>query len=162
MKFDISNDFSIYENLRKCATFNEDNEILYIQLISSKVIVDKTDGDLNNLKEINNEFGYQEGDIVIKAAANILINNQLKNTDIMRTDGNEFMIYMVGYNKDQVVLYERKLYKLLEDLPHEKGATLGYSMILNDAKLIEDAINDAVVDVKKNKESKGKSNDKKI
>lgn len=110
--------------------------------------------DLNDLKEINNEFGYLEGDLVIKAAANILINNQLKNTDIMRTDGNEFMIYMVGYNKDQVVLYERKLYKLLGDLPHEKGATLGYSMILNDAKLVEDAINDAVVSIKENKEGK--------
>ena len=32
--------------------------------------------DLNDLKDINNELGYQEGDIVIKAAANILINNQ--------------------------------------------------------------------------------------
>lgn len=117
--------------------------------------------DLNSLKDINNELGYQEGDIVIKSAANILINNQLKNTDIMRTDGNEFMIYMVGYNEEQVVLYMRKLYKLMKDLPHEKGATLGYSMILNDAKLVEDAINDAVVDIKKTKESKGKSNDKK-
>ena len=67
--------------------------------------------DLNDLKDINNELGYQEGDIVIKAAANILINNQLKNTDIIRTDGNEFMIYMVGYNEEQVVLYMRKLYK---------------------------------------------------
>lgn len=112
--------------------------------------------DLNDLKDINNELGYQEGDIVIKAAANILINNQLKNTDIIRTDGNEFMIYMVGYNEDQVVLYMRKLYKLMKDLPHEKGATLGYSMILNDIKLIEDAINDAVLDIKKNKEGKSK------
>ena len=112
--------------------------------------------DLNDLKDINNELGYQEGDIVIKAAANILINNQLKNTDIIRTDGNEFMIYMVGYNEDQVVLYMRKLYKLMKELPHEKGATLGYSMILNDIKLIEDAINDAVLDIKKNKEGKSK------
>jgi len=112
--------------------------------------------DLNDLKDINNELGYQEGDIVIKAAANILINNQLKNTDIIRTDGNEFMIYMVGYNEEQVVLYMRKLYKLMKDLPHEKGATLGYSMILNDIKLIEDAINDAVLDIKKNKEGKSK------
>lgn len=112
--------------------------------------------DLNDLKDINNELGYQEGDTVIKSAANILINNQLKNTDIMRTDGNEFMIYMVGYNEDQVVLYMRKLYKLMKDLPHEKGATLGYSMILNDIKLIEDAINDAVLDIKKNKEGKSK------
>lgn len=112
--------------------------------------------DLNDLKDINNELGYQEGDVVIKAAANILINNQLKNTDIIRTDGNEFMIYMVGYNEDQVVLYMRKLYKLMKELPHEKGATLGYSMILNDIKLIEDAINDAVLDIKKNKEGKSK------
>ena len=112
--------------------------------------------DLNDLKDINNELGYQEGDVVIKAAANILITNQLKNTDIIRTDGNEFMIYMVGYNEEQVVLYMRKLYKLMKDLPHEKGATLGYSMILNDIKLIEDAINDAVLDIKKNKEGKSK------
>jgi len=112
--------------------------------------------DLNDLKTINNECGYQEGDSVIKAAANILINNQLKNTDIIRTDGNEFMIYLVGYNEDQVVLYMRKIYKLMKELPHEKGATLGYSMILNDIKLIEDAINDAVLDIKKTKENKGK------
>lgn len=112
--------------------------------------------DLNDLKQVNNEFGYQEGDAVIKAAANILINNQLKNTDILRTDGNEFIIYMVGYPEEQVVLYMRKLYKLMKELPHEKGATLGYSMILNDIKLIEDAINDAVLDIKKSKENKGK------
>ena len=112
--------------------------------------------DLNDLKQVNNEFGYQEGDTVIKAAANILINNQLKNTDILRTDGNEFIIYMVGYPEEQVVLYMRKLYKLMKELPHEKGATLGYSMILNDIKLIEDAINDEVLDIKKSKENKGK------
>jgi len=32
ISFDISNDFSIYENLRKCETNIENNEILYIQL----------------------------------------------------------------------------------------------------------------------------------
>ena len=126
-----------------------DNNKVYPQSI---IIVD-----LNDLKEINNELGYQEGDEVIKAAANILINNQLKNTDIIRTDGNEFMIYMVGYNEDQVVLYMRKLYKLMKDLPHEKGASLGYSMILDDIKLIEDAINDAVLEIKENKSSKEKN-----
>ena len=56
-----------------------------------------------------------------------------------------------------MVLYVRKLYKLLKELPHEKGATLGYSMITNDIKLIEDAINDAVVDIKNSKENKGKT-----
>lgn len=125
-----------------------DNNKVYPQSI---IVVD-----LNDLKAINNEFGYAEGDYVIKSASNILINNQLKNTDIMRTDGNEFMIYLVGYNEDQVVLYMRKLYKLMKELPHEKGATLGYSMILDDIKLIDDAINEAVLDVKKAKDNKEK------
>jgi diguanylate cyclase (GGDEF)-like protein len=108
--------------------------------------------DLNGLKGINNEHSYKEGDRVIKSAANILINNQLKNTDIMRTDGNEFMIYAVGYNEEQITLYVRKLYKLMKELPYEKGASLGKSMILDDIKLIEDAINEAVLEAKNNKE----------
>jgi len=108
--------------------------------------------DLNGLKGINNEHSYKEGDRVIKSAANILINNQLKNTDIMRTDGNEFMIYAVGYNDEQITLYVRKLYKLMKELPYEKGAALGKSMILDDIKLIEDAINEAVLEAKNNKE----------
>lgn len=108
--------------------------------------------DLNGLKGINNEHSYKEGDRVIKSAANILISNQLKNTDIMRTDGNEFMIYAVGYNEEQITLYVRKLYKLLKELPYEKGASLGKSMILDDIKLIEDAINEAVLEAKNNRE----------
>lgn len=108
--------------------------------------------DLNGIKVINNEYGYKEGDKVIKAAANILINNQLKNTDIIRTDGNEFMIYAVGYPEDQITLYVRKIYKLMKELPYEKGASLGKSMIVDDMKLIEDAINEAVLEAKNNRE----------
>ena len=46
---------------------------------------------MNNscIKDINNELGYQEGDIVIKAAANILINNQLKNFNYKPLDDDE-------------------------------------------------------------------------
>ena len=54
--------------------------------------------DLNNIKYINDNYGHAEGDEVIKKAASILINNQEENTDIVRTDGNEFLIYMVGYD----------------------------------------------------------------
>ena len=44
----------------------------------------------------------------------------------------------------------------MKDLPYEKGATLGYSMITDDIKLIDDAINEAVLDIKKAKENKRK------
>ena len=43
--------------------------------------------DLNNIKDINDSRGHEEGDMVIKKAASILIVNQEPNTDIIRTDG---------------------------------------------------------------------------
>ena len=57
--------------------------------------------DLNNVKFLNDTYGHDEGDKQIKAAANVLIKTQLDNTEIMRTDGNEFMIYMVGYSENK-------------------------------------------------------------
>lgn len=109
---------------------------------------------INNLKDINDAYGYEGGDQLIKTAANILINNQMEKTDIMRTDGNEFVIYMVGYDESAVLAYVRKLYRLLKDLPYEYGASLGYSMIEDDIKTIEDAINEAILDMVTNRETK--------
>lgn len=109
---------------------------------------------VNNLKDINDAYGYEGGDQLIKTAANILINNQMEKTDIMRTDGNEFVIYMVGYDESAVLAYVRKLYRLLKDLPYEYGASLGYSMIEDDIKTIEDAINEAILDMVTNRETK--------
>lgn len=108
--------------------------------------------DLDNLQSINDTQGYEAGDEQIKAAANILIKTQLDNSDIIRTDGNEFLIYLVGYEEKQIVSYIRKLYKEFKNLPYEHGATIGYSMILDDIKTIEDAVNEAVDDMKEKKE----------
>jgi diguanylate cyclase (GGDEF)-like protein len=108
--------------------------------------------DLNQVQTINDTLGYEQGDAQIKAAANVLIKTQLDNTDIMRTDGNEYLIYMVGYQEKQVVSYIRKLYKEFKNLPYEHGAAIGYSMITNDIKTIEDAINESVDDMRNKKE----------
>ena len=121
-----------------------DDNVIYPQAI---VIID-----LNNIKYINDNYGHVEGDEVIKAAANILINNQVENTDIVRTDGNEFLIYMVGYDEKKVIEYTRKISKELKELPHEFGATLGYSMILDDIKTIDDAINEATLSMRQAKD----------
>lgn len=114
--------------------------------------------DLNNLQYINDTMGYEKGDEQIKAAANILVKSQLDNSDIVRTDGNEFMIYMVGYSQKQMVSYIHKLNKEFKKLPYEQGAAIGYSMIEDAIKSVEDAINEAVEDVKKQKESKKEEN----
>lgn len=108
--------------------------------------------DLNQVQQINDTLGYEQGDAQIKAAANVLIKTQLDNTDIMRTDGNEYLIYLVGYQEKQVVSYIRKLYKEFKSLPYEHGAAIGYSMITNDMKTIEDAINESVEDMRAKKE----------
>ncbi len=108
--------------------------------------------DLNNIKDINDNHGHEEGDMVIKKAASILIVSQEANTDIVRTDGNEFLIYMVGYDEKDVVAYTRKIYKELKELPYGYGASVGYSMIMDDVKTVDDAINEATIDMRKKKE----------
>ena len=104
--------------------------------------------DLNNIAYINDNYGHAEGDKVIKEAANILITSQISNTEIIRTNGNEFLIYMVGYDEKQIVSYIRKLNKEFKDLSHSFGAAIGYSIITDEIKTIDDAINEATFDMK--------------
>lgn len=108
--------------------------------------------DLNNIAYINDNYGHGEGDKVIKEAANILIKNQIENSDIIRTNGNEFLIYLVGYDEKQVVSYIRKLNKEFKELAHGFGAALGYSMVTDAIKTIDDAVNEATLDMRNNKE----------
>lgn len=120
------------------------NNTIYPQTI---VVVD-----LNKIQEINDLYGYNEGDKQIKAMANILVKTQLDNSEILRTDGNEFVMYLVGYSQKQVSNYIFKLNKEIKKLPYEFGAEFGYSMIEDKIKTIEDALNEAVEDMKKNKD----------
>ena len=108
--------------------------------------------DVNKIGHINDVYGHSEGDMVLKKAANVLINNQLEQSDIVRTNGDEFLIYLIGYEENKVIAYMRKLNKEFKSLPYNFGATLGYSMITDDVKTIDDAINEAVLEVKTNKE----------
>ncbi len=108
--------------------------------------------DLNNVAYINDNYGHAEGDLVINQAANVLIVNQVEHSEIIRTNGNEFLIYLVGYDEKQVITYMRKLAKELKEIKHGFGAALGYSMISDDIKTIDDAINEATIDMRNNKE----------
>ena len=121
-----------------------DNSEVYPQTI---IVVD-----LNNVAYINDNYGHQEGDNLIKEAANILIKSQISNTEIIRTNGNEFLIYMVGYDEKQVIAYIRKLNKEFKELAHGFGAAIGYSTINDAIKTIDDAVNEATLDMRNNKE----------
>ena len=109
--------------------------------------------DLNNTKYINDNYGRDKGDLLITRASSILINTQLENSEIIRSDGNEFLIYMIGYNENQVDIYTKKLSKSLNELPYGFGAAIGYSMITDNIKTIDDAINEATLAMESDKES---------
>ncbi len=108
--------------------------------------------DINRVKELNDTYGHEEGDRQIQAVANILIKTQIDNSEIMRTDGNEFLVYVVGYSEKQIISYMKKLVKEFKRLPHDYGVAMGFSIIEDDTKLIEDAFNEASIQMRENKE----------
>ena len=108
--------------------------------------------DLNNIAYINDNFGHKEGDKVIALGAGILINNQLTDSEIVRTNGNEFLIFTIGHDEKAIISYIRKLNKEFKELSHGFGAAIGYSMINDQIKTIDDAINEATIDMRNNKE----------
>lgn len=108
--------------------------------------------DLNNVKYVNDNYGHEAGDQLIVSAASILVNTQLENSEIIRTDGNEFLLYLVGYSEKQIDTYCKKLTKEMKELPHGFGAAIGYSMIVDDIKTIDDAINEATLEMRTVKE----------
>ena len=108
--------------------------------------------DLNNIKYVNDNYGHVQGDQLIKDAASTLISTQLENSEIIRSDGNEFLIYLVGYSEQQIATYSKKLAKEFKSLSYGFGAAIGYSMILDEIKTIDDAINEATIEMRKDKE----------
>ncbi len=108
--------------------------------------------DLNNVAYINDNYGHAEGDNVIKEAANTLIMNQEENSDIIRTSGNEFLIYMVGFDEKAIASYAKKLQKEFQSLSHGFGAAVGYSVIEDGIKTVDDAINEATIDMRNKKD----------
>ena len=108
--------------------------------------------DLNNIKYVNDNYGHEQGDKLIVGAASILVNTQLENSEIIRSDGNEFLVYLVGYSEQQISTYTKKLAKEFKNLHYGFGAAIGYSMIMDEIKTIDDAINEATLEMRKDKE----------
>ena len=109
--------------------------------------------DINKLKSLNDKYGHEMGDNQIKAVASVLIKTQRDNSEIMRTDGDEFMVYLVGYDEKKVSSYIHKLNReIASSLPNkEYGVSVGYTMILNEQTTIDDAINDSINKINSNR-----------
>ena len=142
MYLDVMTNLKNRNYLNDNLSYWEDNKV-YPQAV---VVID-----LNNISIINDTKGHEEGDRQIKSAASILIKTQRDNSEIIRTDGNEFLIYLVGYEENQIVTYVNKLMKEFKSLPYEYGASMGYFMITSESTTIDDAINEALIKMRENK-----------
>ena len=109
--------------------------------------------DINKLKVLNDKIGHEAGDNQIKAVASVLIKTQRDNSEIMRTDGDEFIVYLVGYDEKKIGTYIHKLNReFASDLPNKDyGVSIGYKMITSEEVSVDDAINDALNMINKSK-----------
>ncbi|MBP8084061.1 MAG: diguanylate cyclase [Spirochaetes bacterium] len=78
-------------------------------------------GDLDRLKNINDNYGHDEGDWAIKTTAEI-IRNVFRSTDITaRLGGDEFTIFAANMKEELVPVFLQKINKLLEEKKKANG-----------------------------------------
>lgn len=90
--------------------------------------------DLDHLKQINDQFGHQEGDFAIKQAGEYL-QNSLRSTDVIgRIGGDEFAVVAVIKNenmgkeiRDRIIL-NSKLFNQSSDKPYYIDLSIGYAV----------------------------------
>jgi diguanylate cyclase (GGDEF)-like protein/PAS domain S-box-containing protein len=70
--------------------------------------------DLDGLKEINDKFGHQEGDLALVATANILMATYRESDIIARIGGDEFAIIQTGAVEGSIDVITARLKKNLE------------------------------------------------
>ncbi len=87
--------------------------------------------DFDRFKEINDTYGHNCGDIVLKKVSKVAIKN-LKGKDILcRWGGEEFLIYLPDTNIQQGIVVAERLRKAVEDLKIDcKGKSIPVTITL--------------------------------
>lgn len=74
-------------------------------------------GDINNFKSINDTFGHDAGDIVLKTFADMLKKNTRASDICGRLGGDEFLLVISHVESDQVELVVNRFRKQFAELP---------------------------------------------
>jgi len=128
--------------------FFETAEKLYLTALREKREIAVLMCDIDHFKKINDNYGHDTGDIVIKNTAEILSSNIRKNDIVARYGGEEFVIFL--YNCDIKFAYligEKIRYKINDIvLNDKKGNEIKYTIsigVSNQGERLEDIINNA-------------------
>lgn len=89
--------------------------------------------DLNGLKYLNDTYGHLAGDEAISAISKILLNSAPTGTRIVRTGGDEFLMFStIEVDSKEPGLMEKKIeesvkkYNIEHDNPYDVGVSYGY------------------------------------
>jgi diguanylate cyclase (GGDEF)-like protein len=84
--------------------------------------------DLDNLKEINDSLGHQEGDQIILDTANILKSTYRESDIIARIGGDEFVVFPVGMVDENISLIHERLQKNIDTYNEESSRLYNLSL----------------------------------
>ncbi len=106
--------------------------------------------DLDNFKEINDMYGHQEGDEVIKGFSTVLTNVFNIKSLVSRFGGDEFLIIVEGKNEEDILMFKNEIYQELKNPMHisehlrDLKFSYGYSFNeANESKTLDELVVEA-------------------
>ena len=114
--------------------------------------------DINHFKMINDHYGHETGDEVLKHLSNILVRTTSKKDIVARLAGDEFIImapFIEEKGRDQIInQINNELIKISEELNMDFSVSIGTSVYPNDAKTLDGLLNIADQNMYKQKSLK--------
>ena len=106
--------------------------------------------DIDYFKNINDTYGHNIGDEILKIIANTLSKNIRKSDIVARTGGEEFIILLTDIDEQKAFIFAEKLRKAIENTNYKKDditikstISLGISGIKNNDEKLDSIINRA-------------------
>ena len=97
--------------------------------------------DINHFKMINDHYGHETGDEVLKQLSNILVRTTSKKDIVARLAGDEFIImtsFIEEKGRDQIMnQINNELIKISEELNMDFSVSIGTAVYPNDAKTLD-------------------------
>jgi diguanylate cyclase (GGDEF)-like protein len=118
--------------------------------------------DLDRLKEINDNYGHQEGDFALLESAEI-IRKSFRESDILgRIGGDEFVVFTTGENNNKIDAVTKRIESYINkaNTTHNKPYQISFSVVYavynkkNQKATLEELLHEADKDLYKNKKQK--------